>query len=165
MFLFEAKNLSDLSIAEGRLPLSHLACYRSVGTVLLQELLGRHCGSNIVVGGIEDLEAKTILLDAKITDLTEITAVNVRPSVALSRLWLADVLGEVLLILVWLNDVANSQGVDVVVKATSKSASRALTAELGQCVGVHWIDIIVLLKRERVVVVVTLSETDSISCF
>lgn len=130
MDILKSKNLSDLPVAQRRLVLSQLAGDLDVWVVLSQELLGRTLDGDGVVGSIEDLEAKPALLDGQVTDLTEVTGVDVTPGVALPRRRVVDVLGEVESVLVRLNHVADAQGVDVVSEAAGKGAGRLLVADL-----------------------------------
>ena len=70
VLFLEAQNLSDLSIAEWRLPFSHLARDRCIRRCLLQELFGRYRCRDRVVRRIEYLKTQTTLLNAQSAYLT-----------------------------------------------------------------------------------------------
>lgn len=131
MFFLEAQDLSDLAITQRRLKLAHLAGDRCIRAHLLQVLLSRHRSSYGIVSCVEDFKAQAILLDAQIADLTQVAGINVRPCIALSGLWFADNVGEVSLVLVRLDHIANAKDVDVaVVEAAREGSCGLLTADL-----------------------------------
>lgn len=162
MLILEPKYLLYLAITQRRLPLTHLSRHRCVRRILLQELLGRHLCRDETVGSIENLEPKPRLLNSQITHLAQVPCIDVRPSIALPGHGLVDVCGEVALVLVWLDDVADSQDINVVSEAPSEASSGFLAADLAQSVGVHGVDVVVFFQREGVVVGVTLAEADAI---
>jgi hypothetical protein len=61
-----------------------------------------------------------------------------------------------------LNHIADSESVDVDAIPSGKGASGLLATDLGQCVGVHGVDVVVFFQREGVVVVVALGKADTI---
>ena len=162
MLILEPKYLLYLAITQRRLPLTHLSRHRCVRRILLQELLGRHLCRDETVGSIENLEPKPRLLNSQITHLAQVPCIDVRPSIALPGHGLVDVCGEVALVLVWRDDVADSQDINVVSEAPSEASSGFLAADLAQSVGVHGVDVVVFFQREGVVVGVTLAEADAI---
>lgn len=163
MLLLETEHITDLAIREWRLPLIHLPGDGNVRTVLLEELLRRDLGRDGRVRGVKDLEAQTGLHDAKVADLAQVSGIDVGPGVAFPRLGLVDYsLEEV--ILVWLEDVADAQGVDVILVTASKGPCCLLSADLGESVAVHWVDIVILFEWEGVIVAVALREADAVSC-
>jgi hypothetical protein len=164
MLILEPKNLFDLAITQRRLPLAHLPRHRRVGRILLQELLGRHLCRDETVRSIEDLESKPRLLNRKITHLTQVTRIDVRPSIALPGHWLIDMRGEVALVLVRLDDVADAQDIYVISEAPGEAPSGLFAADLAQRVRVHGVDVVVFFQREGVVVGVALAEADAVGC-
>jgi hypothetical protein len=84
MHILKSQNLSDLAITERRLILSHLARHLGSRIVLCQEILRLLPDRNCVIRGIEDLKAKPVLLDRQITNLPQVTGINVRPRIALT---------------------------------------------------------------------------------
>ena len=132
MLFLESKHLSDLPVTQRRLKLTHLASNRCIGSYLLQVLLSRHSGRNSIISSVENLKAQTILFDTQIADLTQVTGVNVGPCISLSALGLADDVGEVSLVLVGLDYVADAEDVDVaVIEAAGEGSRGFLTADLG----------------------------------
>lgn len=84
MHILESQNLSDLAITKRRLILSHLARNLGLRIVLCQELLRLFPDRDCVICGIENLKAEPVLLDRQITDLPQVTGINIRPRVALT---------------------------------------------------------------------------------
>jgi hypothetical protein len=162
MLILESKNLLDLPITQRRLPLTHLPCHRSVRRILLQELLGRHLCRDETVGSIEDLEPKPRLLNSQVTHLAQVPRIDVRPSIALPGHGLVDVRGEVALVLVRLDDIADAQDVNIISEAPREASSGLFAADLAQSVGVHGVDVVVFFQREGVVVGVAFAEADAI---
>lgn len=166
VFFLEAQDLSDFAIAQRRLKLAHLTGDGRVWARLLQILLSWNRSSNGIVRGIENLKAQAILLDAQIADLTQVAGIYVRPCITLSGLWFADDVGKVSLVLVGLDHVANAKDIDVaVVETAGEGSCRLLTADFGERVSVHGVNIVIFLQRESVVVGVALREADSIGGF
>jgi hypothetical protein len=77
MHVPESQNFSDLSITQRRFILSHLARNLSLRIVLCQKLLRGLLNRDCVIRGIEDLKAKSVLLDCQVTDLPQIAGVNI----------------------------------------------------------------------------------------
>lgn len=146
VLLFETKHFSDLSIAQRCLPLSHLTSDRRVWGVLLEKLRSWDCRCDGVVCGVEDLESHAILLDTQITDLSQITSVDVTPGITLPRLRLSHVLGKISFVFVRLNDIANSKSIDICTWISpAERASGLLATDFAQGIGIHRIDVVVFL--------------------
>ena len=62
----------------------------------------------------------------------------------------------------WLNDIADPQRIDVRAEAHCKGARRLLVADLRQAIGVHRVAVIILIKREAVIVLIALGKADAI---
>jgi hypothetical protein len=139
MILLEPQDFPNLPITQRRFPLSHLPGNRCVWTPLFQELPGWKRCSDIIVGRIEDLEPKPVLLDSKIAYLPKISSIDVGPRISLSELGVVDVLGEIALILVRLDHVADSKSIDVGVESSCKASGASFSYQLGYCVRVHWV--------------------------
>ncbi len=84
MHILESQNLSDLSVTQWRLILSHLARHLGLGIVLCQEVLRLFPDRDCVICGIEDLKTEPVLLDRQITNLPQVPGINVRPRIALA---------------------------------------------------------------------------------
>lgn len=166
MLFLESQHLSDLAITQRRLELTHLASDGRIRSYLLQVLLSRHSSSNSIVSSIENLKAQTILFDAQITDLAQVAGIDVGPCISLSALGFTNDGGEVSFVLVGFDYVADAQDVNVaVVKAAGERSCGLFAADLGQGVGVHGIDIVVLLEWERVVIGIALGKANAIGGF
>lgn len=109
-----------------------------------------------------DLKPKARLVNTATADLAQVASINVAPGVAFSRFGLAHVSWEVSLILVRLDDVPDSQRVDVDAVSAGESASSLFATDLGQGIRVHGVDVVVFFEREGVVVVVSLGKADTI---
>ena len=132
MLFLEAQHLSNLTITQRRLKLTHLARNGRIRSYLLQILLSRCCRSNSIISSIENLKAQAILFDAQIADLTQVTGVNVGPCISLSALGFADDGWEVSLVLVGFDYVTDAQDVNVaVVEAAGEGSCGFLAADFG----------------------------------
>lgn len=100
MHILKSQNLSDLTITQRRLILSHLAGHLGLRIVLCQEFLRLLPNRNCVIRGIENLKAEPVLLDRQIANLTQVTGINIRPRVALTACRVGDVGRKVWLIYV-----------------------------------------------------------------
>lgn len=109
-----------------------------------------------------DLKPEARLVNTATADLAQVASVDVAPGVALSRFGLVHVSWEVSLILVRLDDVPDSQRVDVDAVSAGERASGLFATDLGQGVRVHGVDVVVFFEREGVVVVVSLGKADAI---
>lgn len=134
---------------------------------MFQKFHRRGGGGDGVVGGVEDLEAQSLVVgDGEVTHLTQITGVDVGPRVAFAGVRSSDVLGEIGAVLFGGDDVADDEGVDVGVEAAGEGAGDAFSAQLAAGVGVHGVAVVgVFVQGEGGVgqlVVGTLGETDPI---
>lgn len=150
MLLLETQHLPDLPVAQRRLVLAQLPRDLGPGRQLLQRLLRRHGRSDVIVRGIEHFPPQPVLLDAQVADLAQIAGIDIAPGIPQPRLGLPDVLGEVLLVLVGFDDVADPKAVDVVAEAVVEGAGGLLAADLGQSVRVHWVDVVVFFEGQSV---------------
>ena len=100
MNILKSQNLSDLAITERRLIFSHLARHLGLRIVLCQKLLRLFPDCDCVIRGIENLKAEPILPNCQITNLPQVTGINVRPRIALTACRVGDVSREVSLIYV-----------------------------------------------------------------
>ena len=166
MHVLIPQHVPDFLIRQRRLPLAHLPRDRRIRTRLLQKLLGRYGRGDRVVRGIKHLEPQSILLDTQITDLAEISGVNVAPGVAFAGFGHSYVAFEIRLILVRLDHVADDQSVDVDTESSGKGTRNTLACQFAAGVRVHWVAVVcVLVEREGVVLIITLREADSVSGF
>ena len=165
MLLLKPKHLSDLPITQRRFPLAHLARNRRVWLRLFQKLFRRCSRRDVVVRSIEYLEAQSGFLDTQITDLTQISGVDVGPGVALSRFGLAYVCRKVLLILMRLDHVSDPKSVDVVAESAGKGSCCALATEFAQSVTVHGVNVVIFFQGKGVVIGIALGEADAVGGF
>lgn len=163
MNILESQNLPDLPVAQRCLPLSHLPRNLCVRTVLLQKLRSRNLRRDGSVRSIEDLESQSTLLDRQITDLAQISGINIRPGIPLPRHGIVDIGFEISGVLMRLDDISNSESVDVALETAGECSCGLLAADLGESVGVHGVDIVILLQWEGVVVGISLGEADAVS--
>lgn len=109
-----------------------------------------------------DLKPEARLVNTATADLAQVASINVAPGVAFPRFGRVHMSWEVSLILVRLDDVSDSQRVDVYAVSAGERASGLFATDLGQGVRVHGIDVVVFFEREGVVVVVSLGKADAI---
>lgn len=109
-----------------------------------------------------DLKPEARLVNTATADLAQVASINVAPRVAFSRFGLVHVSWEVSLILVRLDDVPDSQRVDVDAVSAGERACGLFATDLGQGVRVHGVDVVIFFEREGVVVVVSLGKADAI---
>lgn len=128
MHVFVSQYLPDLSVTQRCFPLTHLSGYWHTGALLLQELYRRHLRGDRVVRSIEDLETQSIVLDAQVADLTEISRINVRPCVPFPGRWIVHVAGKVGLVLVRFDYITDAQRIDVRPKPAGKTSGALLAA-------------------------------------
>lgn len=166
MLLLKPQHLPSLAIAQRSLIFLHLPSNLRIGTSLLQVLHRRYLQRTPRIRSIENLKPRRALQDAEITDLPEISRIDIAPRVSLPRLRLVDVRGEIRLILMRLDHVPDAQRVDVRAREASREPARApLPAQLAGRVGVHRVAVVVLLEGKLVVVCVALRETDAVRGF
>lgn len=135
MNILVPQNFSDFPVAQRRLVLPHLSRDLCIRTLLRQEFLGRHpLDSNRIISGIKHLEPQSTLLDGQITDLSQIPSIDITPCISLTGCRVRKVGGEVSLVLMRLDDVSDSQSVDVILEASGEGAGCLLAADLGKCV-------------------------------
>ena len=147
MRLLEPERLARLAVRQRRFELTHLAGDRRVRAELFQRLAGRDVERDRVVGRVEHLEAKAVLFETKPDDLAEIARVDVAPGVALAQRRVGEKARE-LPVLVRLDHVADAQRIDVRAVAHREGAGGLFVADLGQTIGIHRIDVVVLFERE-----------------
>lgn len=128
MLLLESQHLSRLSITQRRFILAQLPRNRRIRTCLLQIFHRGHLQRGGRVRGIEYLKAHSIFLNAEITYLAQVSCIDVTPCIPFPCLWLVYVFWEVLFVLVGLDYVANSQGVDVCSRESPCETSGAALA-------------------------------------
>lgn len=163
MFLLEAQHLPCFAIAQGRFILSHLPSDLRIGTRLLQILHGRHFQRTGRVRRVENLESRWTFFNAEMANLTEISRIDVTPCVPLPRFRLVHISGEIRLILVRLNDIPDSQGVDIRAGESSREAAcTALSTQFAERIGIHGIAVVVLFQWKLVVICVPLRKTDTV---
>ncbi len=169
MLLLETQHLSDLAITQRRLPLTHLPCNLRVRRILPQEPCRRHRRGDGIIRRVEYLKPQSILPDRQMTNLAQIPRVDVAPRIALPRLGLAYMCGEVTLVFVGFDDIPNAEDVDVVVEAAGEGAGGALATELAAGVCVHGVDVVgIFIEGEGMVgevFVSALGETDAVDGF
>jgi hypothetical protein len=135
MNILISQHLSDLPIAQWCFMLTHLSRDLRVRALLCQELLSCHAlDCNRIIGSIKHLESQPTLLDCQVTDLSQVPGVNVTPCISLTRSRVGEIGWEVLGILMRLNDISDSESVDVVLEASGEGASCLLTTNLRECV-------------------------------
>lgn len=148
MHVLVSQHLPDLPVTQRCFPLTHLSRDRYAGTLLLQELHRRHRGGDGVVRSIEDLETQSIVRDAQVADLAEISRIDVRPSIPFPGRGTIHVAGKVGLVLVRFDHVADAQRIDVRPKPAGEAAPASLAAQLRGGVRVHRVDVVVFLQRK-----------------
>jgi hypothetical protein len=133
--ILEPQNFFDLPVAQRRLILTHLPRDLCVRTLLRQKFLGRHpLDSDRIISGIKHLEPQTTLLDGQITDLSQIPSIDITPCISFTGCRIGEVGGEISFVLMRLDDISNSESVDVILEASGESAGCLLAADLGKCV-------------------------------
>lgn len=132
MHIPKPQHLPNLPITQRRLKLAQHPRDLRTRTLLRQKLLRRHIpNSNRIVCSIKHLEPQPALPNRQVTDLPEISRVNVTPRVAFPGRGIPKVGGEVFLVFVRLDHVADSEGVDVCFEAPCKGACCLLAADFG----------------------------------
>jgi hypothetical protein len=135
MNILVSQHLPDLPIAQRRLILPHLPRNLRIRTLLCQELLRCHpLDRNRIVGSIEDLESQPALFDRQVTDLSQVSGIDITPRISFTRSGIGEIRREIFRILVWFDNISNSKSVDVVFKASGEGSCCFLTADLGKCV-------------------------------
>jgi hypothetical protein len=80
------------------------------------------------------LESQPALFDRQVTDLSQVSGIDITPRISFTRSGIGEIRGEVFRILVWFDNISNSKSVDVVFKASGEGSCCFLTADLGECV-------------------------------
>ena len=163
MLLLEAQHLPCFTIAQGRFIPSHLPSDLRIRTRLLQILHGRRFQRTGRVRRVENLESRRTFLNAEVANLTKISRIDITPCVPLPRFRLVNVSGEIRLIFVRLDDIPDSQGVDIRTGESSREAScTALSTQFAERIGIHGIAVVVLFQWKLVVICVPLRKTDTV---
>jgi hypothetical protein len=126
----------------------------------------------------------TTFRNRQITDLSQVPRINITPSIPLPRLRSLNKRREIPFILMRLNHITNSQRIYITLEPPRKRSCRLLATNLGKCISsnqnlggescdyrggknerVFWINIIVFFERERMIVCISLGETDAVDGF
>ena len=142
MHILVAQYLTNLPVAQRRLPFIHFPCDWRIRTGLLQKLCRRHGRRDCVICGIENLESKSALRDTQVADLTQVSCVDVAPRIALAGFGQPHMLWKVPFVLVGLDHIPDAEDIDIHAEAAGECAGNALTAEFRAGVGVHWVDVV-----------------------
>ena len=165
-FISKAQHLPNLPITQRSLPLTHLPRMRHGRTHLLQKLHRRPLCSYRIVRSNKDLKTQSILLHTKVTNLTQISSVDLTRGIPLPRLRLVHVIWEISLVLVRLDQIAYSQSIDISSgKSPCETPGTTLSTQLRCGVCILGIFIIVLLKRETALICISLRKAYPIHSF
>lgn len=150
MLLPEPQHLLNPRITHRRLKLPHSPRKARPRTNTLQKRLRRRQIRDGIIRRIENLKPQAGFLQTQVTHTAQVPGVNVRPPVHLPLLRLVHVaVEEALGVLVRLDDAADAQDVDVDPEPTGVPAGHALAAQLGDGVGVCWVDVEGFVDGER----------------
>ena len=94
------------------------------GQQRLSKFARRLFGGDGVVDGVEDLVAEPVLLEAEMDDLAEVARIDIAPGVALARHRVGEE-GRERLVFVRLDDVADSQRIDVGARSARRRRARS----------------------------------------
>lgn len=128
VLLLKPEHFSNFPIAQWRFPFTHLSRDRRVRTCFLQEFLRRHCSGDCVICRVEHLKAEPIFLHAKIAYLTQVSGIDIRPRIPLPAARIFDIIWEIALVLMRLDHVTDSQGVDIGAKSPGETSRTSLSA-------------------------------------
>lgn len=121
MFFLKTQHLADLAVGEQSLILADLVGEGHVRKESLRKLFRWRIGRDGVVGSVEDLVAETVLLDAEMAYLPEVAGIDIAPGDTLAHLGMGEI-GRKLLVLVRLDDVADTQRIDIEARTFGKGA-------------------------------------------
>ncbi|ENN85694.1 hypothetical protein RHSP_09762 [Rhizobium freirei PRF 81] len=161
VLFLETENLTDLAVGQEALIFTDLAHEGDIRKMLGGKFTRRRIGRYRIIRSIEHLETETALFDTEMNDLTEIASVDIAPGDPLANFTIGEIFGKTL-IFVRLDDIADTQRVDVDAEAFGKGAGGLLVHDLGQAVGIHRIDIIVLLQGEMMEIAMAFGKADAI---
>lgn len=83
MFFLKTQHLADLAVGEQALIFADLAGEGHVRKESLRKLFRWRIGRDGVVGGVEDLVAEAVLLDAEMADLPKVAGVDIAQAIRL----------------------------------------------------------------------------------